>query len=531
MDFHEKIRVNESVWQRALQNFQAGRFDAAIADCEYLIHGAMVWPMAFPLLSSIYLHLGRIKLANYYAVAATRHLDGLNWDEILRISTSLIMVGENSLAHHVLNDIESRQFEPATAYFHLGRQYSTLEDIPRALTCFESAIAAGNQSADVYLMYGLNCAHAGKIDEARSAYEKAISRQPDLTHAHWAKAQLAKKVEALGHVEQMQSIFAGKQGNAINTAYVEHAFYKEFERAGKFDSAWASLGRAADARRILQPYDPVKEQKIFQSLASAFVADIAGGHQQEGPAPIFIVGMPRTGTTLLERILGNHSEIQPCGELQVMHHQMQWVLDIPVPMTLDESTVAALGHANFHELGQRYLQKTAWLSKGKKFFSDKHPMNFMFCGAILKALPDAKIIHMQRNPMDSCFSNYKELFAPGYYPYSYALSDCAAHYKNYWQLMRAWQTLWPGKILNVRYENLVTDPQGESRRIFDYLGLEHSDHLVDIQNNKTLTTTASSMQVRESIHSRNVAGWKTYADYLSGLRSDLEAEIIAYEQS
>ncbi|HNV85313.1 MAG TPA: sulfotransferase, partial [Arenimonas sp.] len=92
-------------------------------------------------------------------------------------------------------------------------------------------------------------------------------------------------------------------------------------------------------------------------------------------------------------------------------------------------------------------------------------------------------------------------------------------------------TLWPGKILNVRYENLVTDPQGESRRIFDYLGLEHSDHLVDIQNNKTLTTTASSMQVRESIHSRNVAGWKTYADYLSGLRSDLEAEIIAYEQS
>jgi len=114
--------VNETVWQRALQNFQAGRFDAAIADCEHLIHGTMVWPMAFPLLSSIHLHLGRIKLANYYAVAATRHLDGLNWDEILRISTSLIMVGENGLAHHVLQDIESRQFEPAMAYFHLGQQ-------------------------------------------------------------------------------------------------------------------------------------------------------------------------------------------------------------------------------------------------------------------------------------------------------------------------------------------------------------------------------------------------------------------------
>ncbi len=522
--------MNESVWLRALQNFQAGRFAAAIADCEYLVHGATVWPMAFPLLSSIYQHLGKIKLANFYAVSATRHLDGLKWDEVLTISTSLIMAGENALAHYILDDIESRQFDPRTAYFHLGRQYSTLEDIPKALACFESAISAGNESADVYLMFGLNCAHVGKIDEARSAYEKAISLEPANAHAHWAMAQLGTKEGALQHAAEMESTFPGERMNAMDEAYVEHALYKEFERAEKFDSAWTSLLRAAKARRILQPYDAANEQKIFELLATAFDVDSAGGVVQDGATPIFIVGMPRTGTTLLERILGNHSGIQPCGELQTMQQQLQWVSDMLVPMTFDEDSVAALKKTNFRELGQRYLQKTAWLTKGKRFFSDKHPMNFMFCGVILKALPNAKIIHMQRSPMDTCFSNYKELFAPGYYPYSYDLLDCAAHYKNYRHLMKVWQELWPDKILNVKYENLVADPQRESKRIFEYLELEHSSSLVDIQNNKTVTTTASAIQVRESIHSRNVEAWKAYADRLSELEANLESEIIAYKQ-
>jgi tetratricopeptide (TPR) repeat protein len=522
--------VSEFIWQRALQNFQTQRFSEAISDCEQLIHASPVWPMAFPLLSSIYLHTGQIKLATYYAAAATRHLDQLNWQGILSISTALIMVGENRLAHDILLDIESRQFEPAKAYLHLGRQYSTLEDIPRALQSFESAFAAGDKTAFTHLMYGLNCAHLGKLDEASNAYEKALVLEPELAHAHWAKAQVASKENAGKHIEQMQTVFAGKSLNSSDQAYVDYALYKEYERLGEFDRAWAALTKGAQARRGIQLYDGEKERRTFESMASVFNADADSVFQkgQNQQTPIFIVGMPRTGTTLLERILGNHPEIIACGELAVMQQQLQWVLNQSFPLAMDEASAVALRACNFAELGQRYLQKTAWLVEDKKFFSDKNPMNFMFCGAILKALPGAKIIHMQRNPMDTCFSNYKEMFAEAYYPYSYALSDCAAHYRNYRQLMAAWHARWPGKILDVKYENLVADPVLESKRIFDYLGLKYSREVIEIENNKTITTTASSLQVRESIHAKNVQGWKTYAGHLSVLQEDLQDEIADY---
>lgn len=522
--------MSEFIWQRALQNFQTQRFSESIADCEHLIHGSPIWPMAFPLLSAIYLHLGQVKLATYYAVAATQHVDQLNWEGVLHVSTALILVGESRLAHNILLDIENRQFEPEKAYLPLGRQYSSLEDIPRAVASFESAFGAGDNSAFTHLMYGLNCAHVGKIKEAKSAYEQAIRLEPELAHAHWALAQLGSAENARQHIEKIQTIFADKHLNQIDKAYVEHALYKQFERLGETGLAWTSLMHAADARRSIQQYDSIKERKLFELLASVFDADISRPNIEEKQTPVFIVGMPRTGTTLLERILGNHADIIACGELNVMHQQLQWVLDCVLPLTQDEAAIAALKNCNFTELGQRYLQKTAWLTKGKKFFTDKNPMNFMFCGVILKALPGAKIIHMQRNPVDTCFSNFKELFAVGYYPYSNALADCAAHYKNYLHLMKAWHALAPERILDVKYEDLVINPQHESKRIFDYLGLEYSSGLIEIENNKTATTTASSLQVREKIHARNVGGWKTYSKYLLSLQADLDAEMKAYTE-
>jgi len=522
------MSVSEFIWQRALQNFQAQRFSDAIVDCEQLIHGSPVWPMAYPLLASIHMHIGQVKLATFYAVAAKQHIDQCGWDGILRISTALIMVGENRMAHDVLLDIETRQFEPEKAYVHLGRQYSSLEDIPRALLAFESAFNAGDKAAFTYLMYGLNYVHTGKLENARNAFEKAITLDPALAHAHWAKAQSCLIENAAAHVGQIKTLFANRSLNPIDAAYVKYALYKQLERLGDSDQAWEALSLGAQARRSVRQYDARQEQQVFEALASVFDPDIAASDDTHRQTPVFIVGMPRTGTTLLERILGNHAEMITCGELNVVHQQLQWVLDRPLPLAMDAEGAVAMKKCNFRELGQRYLQKTAWLTQGKKFFSDKNPMNFMFCGAILKALPNAKIIHMQRNPMDTCFSNFKELFATGYYSYSYDLQECAAHYRNYTRLMDAWHSFWPGRILDVKYESLVNEPVSESKRIFDYLGLDYSNSLIEIENNKTVITTASSLQARESIHSRNIEGWKIYEKHLSSLKQLLQAEISAY---
>jgi hypothetical protein len=156
-------------------------------------------------------------------------------------------------------------------------------------------------------------------------------------------------------------------------------------------------------------------------------------------------------------------------------------------------------------------------------------MNFFSCGPILKSMPHAKIIHLRRHPMDACFSNLKELFAKGYYNYSYSLDELANHYRNYDRLMRHWHAIAPGRILDVRYEDLVSQPEEEARRVQEYLGLPSVEGVTDILANKTITTTASTLQLRQPIHRRNIGGWRRYETGLAPLREALAPQVAAYE--
>jgi tetratricopeptide (TPR) repeat protein len=523
--------VNKQIWFRAQEHFHARRFPEAIADCEYLIHGSPVWPMGFPLLSSIYLHLGQPKLATYYATAATQHLDGLNWEGVLSISTSLIMVGENQSAHRILSGIESRGFSPKVAAVHLGRQLSSLEDIPNALLNFQLAIASGDKSGLAYQTLGLSYAHLGDFQQAATAYEAAMNDPKHMAHTHWARSQLPVAEGAEIRIQQMKALLSREGMPETDIASLAYGLFKEYDRLDEIDQAWHYLMLGAEARRSMHAYDANNEDYVFNELLNSFSTpkNFAEKNQfPENKTPIFIVGMPRTGTTLLERILGNHADIISCGELTVLHQQLQWVADTVIPISLDDRIGEILAKLNFSELGQRYMQKTNWLTGDFQFFSDKNPMNFNLCGAILAAMPNAKIIHMQRNPFDTCFSNLKELFAPGHYPYSYRIDECISHYKNYAKLMRGWHKMWPGKILDVKYEDLVLQPTSEANRIFDYLGINFKTDILDITKNKNITTTASSIQVREAIHFKNVDGWKRYAIHLQELEQQLHEAMARY---
>ena len=221
----------------------------------------------------------------------------------------------------------------------------------------------------------------------------------------------------------------------------------------------------AQARRSVTEHDAAQETAAYDALIAATPAGFldACADVPRDATPIFVVGMPRTGTTLLERILGNHPQIKTCGELNDFRQQMQWVNNRRLTLTLDEDIGEYVARLDPTLLGGRYLAKTAWRAEGSAFYVDKHPMNFQWCGAILKALPHAKIIHLRRHPLDSCFSNLKELFAHKYYPYSYALDELATHYRNYARLMRHWHAIAPGRILDVRYEDLVSQPDVEAQ--------------------------------------------------------------------
>jgi hypothetical protein len=313
--------------------------------------------------------------------------------------------------------------------------------------------------------------------------------------------------------------------------YLHYGLFKELDALGDTDEAWASLMAGAQARRSVTPHDALQETAAYDGLIEATsdcFFDVCGDVPRDA-TPVFVVGMPRTGTTLLERILGNHPQIKTCGELNDFRQQMQWVNNHRLSLTLEPWIGDYVARLDARLLGRRYLAKSAWRAEGAAFYVDKHPMNFQWCGAILKALPHAKILHLRRHPLDSCFSNLKELFAHKYYPYSYALGELATHYRNYARLMRHWHAIAPGRILDVRYEDLASQPDVEARRVQAYLGLPDVEGVTDILANKTVTTTASTLQLRQPIHTRNVGGWRRYAGGMAPVEALLADLVADYE--
>ena len=311
-------------------------------------------------------------------------------------------------------------------------------------------------------------------------------------------------------------------------AYLNFALFRELDHADRTQEAWAALQLGCAARRGEVPFDSEVETAVFDQIIKAtgswfldFAADRA-----IGSTPIFIVGMPRTGTTLLERILGNHPDVSTCGELKTFKGQVQWVGDRTLPVQVGLRFGELIAKLDYHALGRRYLAKTAWLTADKPCFSDKHPMNFLLAGLILKALPQAKILNLRRNVMDTCFSNFKELFGKQYYPYSYRFDELAQHYRNHRRLAEHWHRLAPGRILDVHYEDLVREPEAQALRVLEYCGLKQLPGLTDIRANTTISTTMSTQQVRQPIHQRNIGGWQRYRSHLEPLAVLLEDLIV-----
>jgi hypothetical protein len=203
--------------------------------------------------------------------------------------------------------------------------------------------------------------------------------------------------------------------------------------------------------------------------------------------------------------------------------QLKWCCDHHSLGFLDEITIDRLAGVDFRQLGSRYLEHVAWRVPGAGHFSDKNPGNFMLSGLLLRALPQAKILHLRRNPMDSCFSNMKELFAGNAHPYSYGFADLSAHFGNYSRLMEHWHALAPGRILDVHYEELVRAPETQARRVMEFCGLRYDASQLQVQAHAAPVSTASSAQVRQPIHTRNIGGWRRYGQHLAPLQELLEA--------
>jgi Sulfotransferase family len=487
--------------------------------------------------------MARVLLRNNQVAQALRYIElaqatisrKSTWSDVLSVSVTLQTLGEDEQARRVLDflDIESPISKPAL--LEVATQFSNVGDQLESLRWIDYAKTQGHSGFSVNHLHGKVLTYTGPVELAANVLEEALIHQPNSGSAHWSLSVLDIAEGRSVRIQRMQSIH--KQGGLerLDEQFLNYALFRELDKQGEIHAAWRYLESASIQRRKEVQYDAAQESNEFDALIEATknlaTYDDVLSSVNKSPTPIFIIGMPRTGTTLLERMLGNYKDLQPCGELTVIRNQLQLLANKGFAHPFDTSFANVLKSIDLSLLGSRYIEKTHWLRNERPYFTDKHPINFNFAGVIAKALPNAKIIHLMRNPMDTCFSNLKEFFGPVHYTYSYRQDELASHYKNYRKLMTHWHEIVPGRILDVQYENLVLQPDIEAERVRMFCGLPKQEGLTDISQNKHVTTTASTIQLREPVHTRNIQAWIRYSEYLKELATLLDLEQNEYQQS
>lgn len=507
-----------------MRHFGERNLEAAKAVCETLLLEEPRHAQAHWMLSSIAAHKGHPREASRLALLAGAGLDTEPAYAWVNIAWALITLGESAAAVDLLRRCPAPHAGQERIHVDAAAQLNMLELPGEALDRVEAARRYGVDSLAVHHLRGQSLQFLGRREEAALAYESALRLAPAHGPSHWSLAQLSLNYGGSLRIDRLRRLQTRIDPRSDDAAYLGYALFKELDRIGETDAAWHALASAAATRRRHVSYDAEEERARFLAIASATADFKLGGPppMADTHIPIFIVGLPRTGTTLLERVLGNHGDVAVCGELIDFRLQLQWTVDRSWVGAVDRTTGESMATADAALLGLRYLEKTAWRYGSSRFHTDKSQDNFHYCGLILKALPQARIVHLRRNPMDSCFSNLKEIFEPKSYAYSYDFSDLANHFSNYCELMDHWHRLAPGRILDVDYEDLAMYPEETAARVTAFCGLTQRAALSDITRNQAPVTTASSVQVRQAIHRENIGGWKRYSRQLAALASLLQ---------
>lgn len=367
--------------------------------------------------------------------------------------------------------------------------------------------------------------YQGEIDKAELSLNKTIQLNPKDYEAYWLRSSLRKQTIQNNHIEEMKGVLVKGINHPIGHAQICYALAKEQEDLQNFAQSFEYLKRGADNRRANMRYEPDTDLQIINKIVQVFDSNKLnsknGGYDND--EAIFILGLPRTGSTLAERIISSHEEVYSAGELnnfalEMMSQCRELQKELPKSRT---ALVELTSQIDFAKLGQDYIQSTRPGTERKNRFIDKLPLNSLYVGLIHLALPKAKVIHVQRHPLDTCYSIYKQLFTNGY-PFSYNLTELANYYVAHHNMMQHWKKVAADQIYTVSYEALVNDVELQSKKLIDYCDLEWQDQCSQFHLNKDASVTASATQVRQSIYSSSVNKWRSYKDELEPVKNILE---------
>jgi len=450
-----------------------------------------------------------VKLDRDHA-AAWAHLAKLNVGE-----------GRIAAAESALREVRRVQPNDPMVIELTGTVLNSLGEYEAAELFFERAHEMSPQNPSALMNLGNVRVFLGKIDDAVALFKRAIDLEPNSAQCHWGLANSAKAKDDT-HIKTMQGLIDSGRQSKRSQGFLHYAIGKENEDLGNWPEAFSAFTQGARVRRETVEFNEADETAMFEAIKETYTAQWLANCPAgaEDPAPIFVLGQPRTGTTLIERVITSHSQVYSAGELQQFGLAVRRASRHADPKRFSKELFIAAATVNPAEIGNMYLRSTAKLRDKSPFFVDKLPVNYLNIPLILAALPKAKIVHLVRGPMDACFASFKQLFADAYL-HSYDQSEMARHHARYRDLMAYFRQEFPGRIVDISYEDTARDLEPNARKLINALKLDWEDACLNFHESSSGVATASSVQVREPAHTRSIGRWRRYETELLPMMGEL----------
>jgi tetratricopeptide (TPR) repeat protein len=511
-DFNAARSMEGQVWDLMEQ----GNVQAAVSACQQLNKEFPEFASGWHTTSQMAMRLGNMPMA-LAAIDKALSFEPESTPWTIQKAQCLARLGDMIRVDEEVQRLSSRDIKSPYLLSALAMLYTQLGLREKAVELYKRA--SDLEPREAMHFYNVACMQRslGELEAAETNYDAAIRLNPTDYESYKIRSDLRVQTDDCNHVEELEGLLQQGIDDERGEVQMRYAAAKELEDLGEAQRSFEHLASGSRQRRELMKYDVERDLETIEAIKATFNSNVfaEAGDGSDNDEAIFILGMPRTGTTLVERILASHSDVFAAGELNNFAAQLMTILrtsNMDKKLSRDEF-VKSSAALEFRQLGEAYISSTRPFTGHTARFIDKLPLNYLYVGLIHLALPNATIINLQRDPMDTCYAIYKQLFVDAY-PFSYDLEELARYYVAYHQLMEHWHAVLPGVVHTVRYEELVHDIDAGTRQLLEVCGLEWQAQCLKFYENKEASTTASTAQIRRPVYQSSVGRWRDYEEQL-----------------